>query len=205
MSSTADVIRALEDGWASIHRHHPNLPDVVIVVGPTSKGGKLTRLGHFAKARWHGEGDQRWGEVLVSAESLQRPAPEVFTTLLHEATHALADATGIKDTSRNGVYHNTRFRDLAEELGCECCKGGRIGWTTPGLKDWAAEEYAFDVARIGAAMRAWRGIEATGESKTKQPTKATCGCGRILRMSEKVFEQGAVTCGLCGEDFEADG
>lgn len=204
MSSTADVIRALEDGWASIHARHPKLPNVVIVVGPTSKGGKLTRLGHFAKARWHGEGDERWGEVLVSAESLQNPVDRIFTTLLHEATHALADATDVKDTSRNGVYHNARFRDLAETLGCECCKGGRIGWTTPGLQGWAADEYAADIARLRDALRCWRGIEPTGESKTKQPTKATCDCGRILRMSEKVFELGPVVCGVCGADFEPE-
>jgi hypothetical protein len=35
---------------------------------------------------------------------------------VHEAAHGLANTRGVKDTSRQGRYHNKRFRALAEEL-----------------------------------------------------------------------------------------
>jgi hypothetical protein len=37
----------------------------------------------------------------------------VLGTLLHEAAHALADQRAIKDNSRQGRYHNARYRQLA--------------------------------------------------------------------------------------------
>jgi hypothetical protein len=40
------VVTALEDAWATIRRHHPELPEVFIVVGA---GGPLART---AASRW---------------------------------------------------------------------------------------------------------------------------------------------------------
>ena len=37
-----------------------------------------------------------------------RTPADVLDTLLHEAAHALAAARGIKDTSRQGRYHNKK-------------------------------------------------------------------------------------------------
>lgn len=61
-------------------------------------------------------------EVFVGGEGLVRGPVEVLATLLHEAAHALADVRGIKDTSRQGPWHNARFKALAEELGIEVVK-----------------------------------------------------------------------------------
>ena len=54
---------------------------------------------------------------MISGEGLRRTARDVLGVLLHEAAHALAAARGIKDTSRQGRYHNTQYKTLAEELG----------------------------------------------------------------------------------------
>ena len=56
---------------------------------------------------------------MISGEGLRRTAHDVLGTLLHEAAHALAHARGIKDTSRQGRYHNKHFKTLAEELGLD--------------------------------------------------------------------------------------
>ena len=56
---------------------------------------------------------------MISGEGLRRSPREVLGTLLHEAAHALAHARGIKDTSRQGRYHNKHFKTLAEELGLD--------------------------------------------------------------------------------------
>ncbi|WP_297495484.1 hypothetical protein [Pseudonocardia sp.] len=41
----------------------------------------------------------------------------MLATLLHEAAHALAHVRGIKDSSRQGRWHNAKFKALSEELG----------------------------------------------------------------------------------------
>jgi hypothetical protein len=48
-----------------------------------------------------------------------RSSADVLGILLPEAAHAIADRRGIKDTSRQGRYHNARFRTLADEVGLE--------------------------------------------------------------------------------------
>ena len=45
------------------------------------------------------------------------PALRSSAVILHEAAHALAYARGIKDTSRQGRYHNKHFKTCAEQLG----------------------------------------------------------------------------------------
>ena len=53
----------------------------------------------------------------MGGEGLRRGARAVLGTLLHEAAHGVATTRGIKDTSRQGRYHNRRFAELAAELG----------------------------------------------------------------------------------------
>ena len=130
---SASAIVALEDAWTAIRTRHPELPAVVIVLGAGSGqcSGAL-KLGHFAALRWtttdsakHGEGfdgangSEPLAEVFVGGEGLARGPGEVLATLLHEAAHALADVREIKDTSRQGRWHNAKFKALADELGIE--------------------------------------------------------------------------------------
>ena len=68
-------------------------------------------------------------EVFVGGEGLALGAVDVLGTLLHEATHALAHVRGVQDTSRQGRYHNRRFRDLAEEIGLDVREVPVIGWS----------------------------------------------------------------------------
>jgi 16S rRNA U516 pseudouridylate synthase RsuA-like enzyme len=65
---------------------------------------------------------------MVSGEGLTRGAPQVFATLLREAAHALSREREIRDTSREGRYHNRRFRRMAEELGLRVERHERRGW-----------------------------------------------------------------------------
>ena len=56
-------------------------------------------------------------ELFVGGEGLSQGAESVRATLLHEAAHGLSDVRQIQDTSRQGRYHNTRYKALGEELG----------------------------------------------------------------------------------------
>src|SRR3954471_21320376 len=138
---SAPVVAALEHAWAAIRTRHPDLPEVVVVLASGSVGtapGTL-RLGHFAAMRWqhadnHSEGPasgtgEALPEVFVGGEGLARGPVDVLGTLLHEATHALAFVRDIKDTSRQGRYHNRRFATLAAELGLHITEAPGIGWS----------------------------------------------------------------------------
>ena len=104
------LVAALEHAWTAIRSHHPQIPQVVMVVasGSDSRGRRLN-LGHSAAGRWQlispGAPTDR-PEVLVSGEGLQRGPVDVLGTLLHEAAHGLAYARKISDTSRQGRFHN---------------------------------------------------------------------------------------------------
>jgi hypothetical protein len=133
---SAPMVAALEAAWAAIRVRHPELPAVVLLLGAGSIGSPVgsLRLGHFAAMRWHtgdGQDGERLPEVFVGGEGLKRGPVNVLGTLLHEAAHALAHIRGIKDTSRQGRWHNARFKALAEELGIEVTKDSRIGCPRP--------------------------------------------------------------------------
>ncbi len=115
-AAASAVVAALEQAWTAIRAHHSDVPEVVVILGAGSEARRgLFKWGHFAAARWHVAGANR-PEVLVSGEGLNRGARPVLATLLHEAAHGLANTRQIKDTSRQGRWHNQRFRTLASEL-----------------------------------------------------------------------------------------
>jgi len=130
----------------------------------------------------------------------------VLGTLLHEAAHALAHVRGIKDTSRQGRWHNARFKTLAEEVGIEVTKDPRIGWSPTTLTETTRTEYADTIAMLGDALRLFRSIEITDSrtGKSSNPPACLCDCGRRIRVAASVLAAGPITCGICGADFQPD-
>lgn len=203
---------ALESGWAAIAAQYPDLPDTVIVVG--TRAGVY---GHFAHRRWvprDGNGDARH-EVMIEANGLQRGGRLVFETLLHEAVHALAEARGIKDTSRGGRYHNARFKDLAESMGLVTERHGSIGCITPDVTDATAERYAGAIAAIDEAIQSYRagtglpGLLLVGGAdpedppeKPDRPRVARCDCGRRIMVTDAELVADAIECKRCGSYFD---
>lgn len=137
----ARLVAALEACWRAIRRHHPEIPPAMLVVA-AGFDARRHKLGHFAAERWwHARKDGALPEVLIGGEGLERGPEPVFATLLHEAAHALADAREIQDTSRQGRYHNLRFRALAEELGLVVTPAPGIGWSATTLPAATAALY----------------------------------------------------------------
>ena len=150
------VIRALEDAWATIRHHHPELPEVFIVVAAGSGTKQHLRHGHPAAMGWQRD-DQR---LSVDGDGLHRGAVVVLGTLLHEATHALAQVRNINDTSRRG-RHNRRFAKLAEELGLEHDRRRRWSSSTPTTDSIARYRTALDnldrgIAHLPPPATHWR-------------------------------------------------
>ncbi|MFE6508296.1 hypothetical protein ACFVDI_13030 [Nocardioides sp. NPDC057767] len=129
------LVAALDATWSAIQLRHPNVPDVVVTLGAGSIGvpaGAL-KLGRFAAERWIAYDTKDpvgLAKLFVGGEGLRRGAEPVLATLLHEAAHGVAHVRGIKDTSRQGRYHNNRFKLLGEELGLAITEAPTIGWSS---------------------------------------------------------------------------
>ncbi len=210
------LVAACEHAWHAIQHHHPEVPDVVIILGTGVANGRLVKLGHWSTGRWTADGHTR-GEVLLAGEGLRQPPADVFEVLLHEAAHGLNAARKIKDASRGGRYHNHRFKTAAKELGLTVATMPPYGYADTALTYVADARYSAEIAVLGDAMRIARnhtnrgrardnqtGAAQTGTTKTGTGGLAMCGCGRRMRMAPTVLAQGPVTCGLCHQTFTTD-
>jgi hypothetical protein len=206
--TTAGLLTALETAWATIRARHPEVPDAVLIVGSGSpaKPNAAMKYGHFAALRWQ-HGDTQLPEVLVSGEGLKRTPQEVLVTLLHEATHGLADARGVQDTSRQGRWHNKKFATLAAELGLSATKDDKLGYSPCTLTDQAATTYAATITGLGSALRAFRHPDVhTGKQRTNNNNGVTCECEcpRKIRLSITAFDEGPIVCAVCEQAFLPD-
>jgi hypothetical protein len=204
--TTAGLVSALEAAWSAIRSQHPDVPAVVVVVasGSPKHAAALLTLGHFAASRWQ-YGDTRLAEVMVSGEGLSRTAPEVLATLLHEAAHGLAHTRGIKDTSRQGRWHNHHFKTIAESLGLAIAKDPKIGWSVTAITDTTISRYTDVLVELAGAMSAYRHCEPldtpTATTTSRNGIALECGCPRKIRVSNTVAAEGPIICGLCDNPF----
>lgn len=223
---TERLVSALTATWRAIQAHHPEVPDVVLTLGSGTLGkrtrGEVT-LGHFARGRWQlaepGEGDAGEGlhELFVSGEGLRRGADDVLGTLLHEAAHGLAAVRGISDTSRQGRYHNRKFKALGEELGLTITEedptqkgGGPLGLSKTELGPEAKQRYAEQRRQLAAAITVYRRDEVPGrgrggKSKSNNLLVAECACPRKIRVARATLAEAPIVCAACMGEFTAEG
>jgi hypothetical protein len=203
--TTTPLLAALEAAWQTVRDRHTDVPEVVLIVGTGSPARASARLtyGHFATSTWQ-HGNRRLPEVMVSGEGLSRTPNQVMSTLLHEAAHGIATTRGIKDTSRQGRWHNKRFAALAGELGLDIAYDRQIGWSPSTLRPDTATAYAAVIGTLGDAMRAYRRIDtptAPNRATTANTVTAECDCGRKLRIPAVLYTAGPILCGLCQHPF----
>jgi hypothetical protein len=204
-SQTASrILKVLEDIWLEIRRWHPEIPPAVIIIASGTEG-KQTRLGHHAPGRWNVAG-QQYAEVMISGEGLRRTPHEVLGTLLHEAAHALAHERGIKDTSRQGRYHNKHFKTCAEQFGLTVEHDDRFGWSAAKVTSTTELAYARQLRDLTDAMTLWRHGETTTGPATRRNSNliaAACPCGRSIRVAASTLAEAPITCQACDQDFQA--
>ncbi len=200
---SAPLVSAIELAWEEIRDRHQDVPEVVVTIGSGSEAQGM-RLGHFAANRWE-RGEDTVHELFVGGEGLRAGATEVFATLLHEAAHAAAQERGVQDTSRQGRYHNKRFKEIAEEFGLDVQHSSKIGWSDTAIPTHVAVDYSPTIARLAAAITAYRRAETRaatgGRTSNNNGAAAECSCGRKIRASLTVLESGPIICGLCGDEF----
>jgi DnaJ domain len=195
------IVRVLEEIWRAIRARHTELPAVVIIIA-SGTDRKQPVWGHHAPGRWQAGNEQR-AEIMISGEGLRRTPREVLGTLLHEAAHALAAARGIKDTSRQHRYHNTKYKMLAEELGLTVTFDRTIGWSLTSVPDATAATYTGQLAALQAAMTLWRTDEELAPTARRNSNliAVICPCGRSIRAASSTLAEAPIVCTACGEPF----
>jgi curved DNA-binding protein CbpA len=200
------LLQVLESTWFTIRARHPEVPAVVIIIA-SGTDSKQRRWGHYQTDSWI-TGTTARPEIMISGEGLHRDARSVLGTLLHEAAHALAAARSIKDTSRQGRYHNKHYKALAEELGITVEFDKTIGWSITTVPDHTANVYERELQALTEAMTLWRLDEPfTTGTTTRRSTNllaATCACGRRIRVAASTLAEAPITCGECDGKFEAE-
>ena len=205
LDRNSHILLVLEDAWDEIRKHHPELPKVRMVLASGNKGGRYKYHGYWHPGQW-AAADDRLPEVLISGERLADGARLTFETLLHEAVHGVAHSRGIQDTSRQGRWHNGRFKALAEELGLVVEKCSRIGHRTKDITEETADRYQSEIRRIHCAVDGVfrvkkEGSQAAAEARPKYKT-LTCSCERELRVREDDHgEMAEIYCHLCASPF----
>jgi hypothetical protein len=202
----SELVAALEGAWEAIRHEHPDLPRAVLITGSGSLGTRRgVRLGHFAASRWRAGERGALAEIFIGGEGLARGAAPVLATLLHEAAHALAHERGINDTSRQGRYHNRRFKALAEGVGLRVDHHPTLGWSPTTLPESTAARYATIIAALEQALTAHREGECR-DPQAAPPRQSNlepcvCACGRRIRIAPSVLALGPVSCGVCEQPF----
>lgn len=210
----AALVAAFETVWAAIQARHPEVPDVVMIMGSGRKTAASTlKYGHFHGDVWHGRDPEQADadalptlpEVFVGGEGMARPPWEVVGTLIHEAAHGLAHVREIKDTSRQGRWHNAKFKALAEELGIEVEKDPKIGWSVTTIPERTIRIYEDEIDALGLVLVRYRDARSDGPKARKKVPPLTCTCDddRKIRASKKVLALGPIVCGICGQQFQA--
>lgn len=169
--------------------------------------------GHVTTSKvWQTETGNASYELNIGADYLNRPIENIVATLIHEGVHLYALQNGIKDTSNRGIYHNRKFKELAEERGLAISKHDRYGWT---ITEPTEETIQFcidnDLQEIMINRNTGYSFVGVGTGKAgsgngSTPTTRKKGsyikwvcpcCGAIVR-STKVLN---IICGDCNEKF----
>lgn len=161
---------------------------------------------------WQTDGISRY-ELNIGAETLNIPIENVVTTMIHECVHLYCLMNNIKDTSNNGVYHNKRFKKIAEEMGhIQITKHEKYGFTISEPTEETIRfclDYGFDDIKISrkspyytvGTTTTTTTPTSTNTPKIRKPSstrKYICPCcGNSFRATKQIN----VLCMDCNEQY----
>ena len=142
----------------------------------------------------------KWYEINLSAEYMDRGIELVSSTLIHEMVHLSNLVNGIVDCNPKTQNHNKFFKELAEKVGMIVERVERRGWATTflsdNLKSIVKESNVEDVFKAAR-------IEPDREDKEREKkpvNKYICGCGVVMKSTKELD----IICGKCMERFEVE-
>lgn len=115
--------------------------------------------GHVTVSKTWRRGDEYRHELNIGAGTLDRPIENIVATMIHEMVHLHNMQIGVKDCSRNGVYHNKKFRDAATARDLAISYDPRLGWSitqpTDKLCEFILEQGWSDIEMGRAEYISW--------------------------------------------------
>lgn len=201
---TTTIQNALDVALSAIKKNNKDVPSALAVIIAEKKGAH----GTFTADSWQDNAGEHEGsarhEIKLNPVSFALGAEQVLTTLIHECGHALAHATGVKDTSRQGRFHNAKFRDIATQMGLVTEDDKSIGTRTPSMMDSTKATYAKELEVIASALTTFR--KPTVKLKAPKTTvRVSCSCGNPVTVPIKWFDEVmsvTLPCDICGEYYE---
>ena len=193
--------------------YNNELPEPQIVVTETAKKGAFGWFTPYSAWSTEDKKIEKF-EIALSAEYMTRKDMkleeeggmiDVIRTLHHEMIHLFCHINDIKDTSRQGRYHNKNFKKACEDHGFifkDEAPDSTIGWSRAYLSDqtkavinsWNSNEDAFKLARVGGTF-----TKQTKEKKPSSTVSYMCPkCEEKLRAKREMN----IMCGDCDEQFE---
>jgi hypothetical protein len=162
-------------------------------------------MGHWTNSAVWVSGENKYNELMISGDYLERTAEELLGTLVHELAHAINSKNSIKDCSSN-QYHNKNFKDQAEALGLTVTfvEGRGFSQTkisNEGLIRWAKELDLIHKAKDISAPKQL--VMKKGRDTNYKSYK--CGCGFVVRMSVITYELSSPKCTVCNTNYERRG
>lgn len=198
----SNELKKIESLFSKMNNHFFNgeLPNAVLTASPCRTNGRHKTMGWCSvKNIWHEKDKTSYKEINICAEFLTRPIEEVAETVLHEMVHLYNLENDINDTSRNGTYHNKKFKESAESHGLLVEKDNKYGWTNTKLNEEAKS--FVNSLNIDFSLYRQKEEKEKAKSKTQSTRKYVCPqCGCIIRATKDVH----VICGECEEIFRLE-
>lgn len=190
------LVKSLETVYESIAKI-TEAPTATILVTRKTKNV----MGHWTQyTAWVDVDKNKYNEIMISADYLNRKPEEILGTLLHEVAHAINTKNKVSDCSSNG-YHNKNFKRQAEILGLSVEKT-QNGFNKTTLTEEGKKRWAKQLALITEAVKI-SAISATKTPKGRDTNYKSykCDCGYVIRMSKSTYELSSPTCSICNESF----
>jgi len=152
--------------------------------------------GHVTTSKvWTKDNGEASYELNMGADYLTRPIENVVATMIHEASHLYALQNGIRDHSQ--VYHNSRFRAIAEGMGhLQVEKHDKYGWTITSPTEDTLNfiiAHGFEDIHIGRNT-GWTPVSTGGDASNN---------GTPARPPRKPSSTRKYQCPCCGNSFGA--
>ncbi|OTN84046.1 hypothetical protein A5819_003596 [Enterococcus sp. 7E2_DIV0204] len=196
MKTMSDVLSYFEHSFQLLNNRYFQgfLPKTVVTVQSTLKS-----YGHASVQKiWSGP-TEHYYEINMSADYLDRDPEDIVATLLHEMIHVYCREQEIAEISRNGTYHNKRFKLECEKRDLFVEKMDQYGWAatsaTPAFQTFIKENQLDQQLPL---VRTTRTKKKTASQKKQSSRKYVCpSCETIIRATSEVN----VICGKCHAQF----
>ena len=204
ITTMSEMGAGLMQAFNAINSHFYNgeLEKPIITV---KEGKKKNAYGWIETSKNWIQGKTERYEINISCDYIgERTVAETIATLMHEMAHLYNLQQEIKDTSRAGIYHNTKFRETAEAHGLQISYNEHIGWSltklTPETEKWVDENInikGFSVYKLTKEKI------SKGTAKPKQSMrKLVCPCcGLIARVTKPNVK---LLCVKCNEELKEE-